>query len=372
MRFPWTRPTETAHEHDLETRQEQTDTVLAALIQRGGASGGQSLAAVHATAALESAAGLTGRSFASAEVTGPGLFADAVTPAVLEIIGRELIRRGNSVWLIDTTDGLKLLPAQSFDVDGPPDPRLWDYRITVGGPSFTQTSIHVPSAGVLHFRYAVDPGIPWRGRSPVEVASDSGRLSAETVLALGDEMSGPRGSLLGIPIDGQDSTVTNLRADIKTLKGRTLLLETGDWGGAAGGGQMMMKAERLGATMPASTIELAKHASAEVYSACGFSPAIFASDAAPAALREANRLALGTVAALGKLVQAELKEKLDPELRLSWAEIRSTDIQTRTRSVKQLVDAGLTIKEAMAVAGLEVPARKPNAYDVRDHSSGDT
>ena len=181
-RPPWdteTRPA-TPRSEKLEERHD-TDLIQAALILRGGASGGRSLASVQATAALESAAGLTGRSFAAADVSGPDMFTDAITPDLLEVIGRELIRRGELCCLIDTSDGLALWPAQSYDVDGPPDPRLWWYRVTVGGPSRTWTQINVPAQGVLHFRYAVDPAQPWRGRSPLAVAYDSGKLSAETV-----------------------------------------------------------------------------------------------------------------------------------------------------------------------------------------------
>ena len=58
------------------------------------------------------------------------------------------------------------------------------------------------------------------------------------------------------------------------------------------------------------------------------------------------------MAALGKKVEAELRLKLSPEIGLSWGEIRSTDIQTRTRSVGQLVTAGLPLADAMKTAGL--------------------
>ena len=109
----------------------------------------------------------------------------------------------------------------------------------------------------------------------------------------------------------------------------------------------------MGLIRPQSMVELAAHASAEVWAACGYNPAIFQAGQA-ASLREANRLALGVVAALGRKVEAEFREKLAPEIGLSWGEIRSTDIQTRTRSVKQLVDAGLPLEDAMSVAGLKV------------------
>ena len=343
-------PSEPLQSGPVEVRHE-SDLILAALIARGGASGGRSLANVQATAALESAAGLTGRSFAAADVDGPEMFTRAITPDLLETIGRELIRRGELVCLIDTSAGLAIWPAQSYDVDGPPDPRLWYYRVTVGGPSHTWTQIGVPANGVLHFRYGVDPAQPWRGRSPLSIAADSGRLSAETVSALADESSGPRGALLGLPIPGDDPTVAGLRSDLKDMAGKVALLETGDMGGAPGGGMVNLKPERVGANPPASMVELAAHASAEVWAACGYNPAIFESGQA-ASLREANRLALGVVAALGKKVEAELRLKLDMGIGLSWGEIRSTDIQTRTRSVGQLVTAGLPLADAMKTAGL--------------------
>ena len=253
--------------------------------------------------------------------------------------------------MIDTSGGLALWPAQSYDVDGSPNPKSWYYRVTIGGPSRTWTQINVPAEGVLHFHYGVDPAQPWRGRSPLGIAADSGRLSSETVLALADESSGPRGSLLGLPVPGDDPTVAGLRSDLKDMAGKVALLETGDFGGAPGGGMVNLKPERVGANPPASMVELAAHASAEVWAACGYNPAIFESGQA-ASLREANRLALGVVAALGKKVEAELRLKLSPEIGLSWGEIRSTDIQTRTRSVGQLVTAGLPLADAMKTAGL--------------------
>ena len=347
MKWPWNQDkAEVRHESDL---------ILAALIARGGASGGRSLASVQATAALEAAAGITGRSFAAADVDGPDMFTSAITPDLLEVVGRELIRRGELVCLIDTSDGLALWPAQSYDVDGPPDSRRWYYRVTIGGPSHTWTQIGVPAAGVLHFKYGVDPAQPWRGRSPLAVAYESGRLSSETVSALADESSGPRGALLGLPVPGDDPTLVRLRADLKDMQGKVALLETGDWGGAPGGGDVNGKPMRVGANPPASMVELAEHASAEVYAACGYSPMLFAAGGQAAGLREANRLALGVVAALGRKVEAELRLKLDMAIGLSWGEIRSTDIQTRTRSVGQLVTAGLPLADAMATAGLTMP-----------------
>ena len=95
-------------------------------------------------------------------------------------------------------------------------------------------------------------GMPWTrrgpgpGADPIQVAALAGRLSAETVKALGDEASGPTGRLLGIPVDGQDDTVNGLQADILNAKGKVALLETGDWGNS-GESKVDLKTERFGA-----------------------------------------------------------------------------------------------------------------------------
>ena len=131
------------------------------------------------------------------------MFTSAITPDLLEVIGRELIRRGELVCLIDTSDGLALWPAQSYDVDGPPDPRRYWYRVTIGGPSHTWTQINVPAQGVLHFKYGVDPAQPWRGRSPLAIAAmNPGGCPVRRWRRLPTNPAGPIGAtFLGIPVD---------------------------------------------------------------------------------------------------------------------------------------------------------------------------
>ena len=159
--------------------------MIAAIIARGDG------AAATATGALEAAAGFVQRAFASAEVEAPDMIARALTPACLGMIGRALIRGGE----------LRLWPCESWDVSG--NYRDWRYRLTCGGRSRTRTFKSVESTSTLHFRYAVDPSRPWRGLSPLAVASLAGKLSAETAAALSDEASGPRGAFLPVPVDGR-------------------------------------------------------------------------------------------------------------------------------------------------------------------------
>ena len=62
----------------------------------------------------------------------------------------------------------------------------------LAGPDRTSTLYSVSAERVIHIRYAQDPERPWRGVGPIQAAALAGRLSAETLEALGDEASGPR------------------------------------------------------------------------------------------------------------------------------------------------------------------------------------
>ena len=198
---------------DLETRAESSygDAVIAALVGRAE---GRTLAVPSGTGALEACSGLVGRAFAASEVAGADSLTRVLTPGVLEMIGRSLIRQGEIVFYVDSSSGsLRLVPAETHDVVGGPFPEEWEYHLTLGGPSRTVTYDDVPAQSVLHFRYAADPATPWRGNGPIQVAALAGRLSAETVRALGDEASGT-GRPTSWPLPGvsmaQDSTVEAL------------------------------------------------------------------------------------------------------------------------------------------------------------------
>ena len=328
------------------------DTVIAALLARVS---GKSLATVNATAALESCAGFVGRAFASAEITGRPIITNALTPECMELVGRSLMRRGEQVFVIDVSNGmLKLLPAETWDIDGSADPDSWEYRVTVGGPSGTLTFPYYPAQGVLHFKYAVDSAQPWRGNSPLAVAHLAGRLSAETVNMLADESSGPVGRLLPLPIENKEGTIEELKNGIRDARGRVATVLSGDWGNTSAGG-VDGRTYRYGAEPGQPLVNLLKQASDEIYASCGFNPALFTSGDA-ASLRESYRIALaGTIQPLSKLVQSEINAKLDAGVSIDFTELRAADLSGRARAFQSMVGGGMDVAQAVAVAGLMTP-----------------
>ena len=57
---------------------------------------------------------------------------------------------------------------------------------------------------------------------------------------------------------------------------------------------------------------------------------------------------------MGKMVESELRTKLDGEVPLSWQELRASALSGRARAFQSMVGGGMTVAEAVSVAGLMV------------------
>ena len=141
--------------------------------------------AVTTGAALASRLYETG--LASADVSGPG--AALLPPHVLGYIGRAMATRGEAV-LLAALEGdmpaLWLSPCSDWDLSGGHRPRQWRYRLTMSGPSATE-SRNATADEVVHVRHHCDSRIPWRGRSPLSVAASTGALAGAWEQALREE-----------------------------------------------------------------------------------------------------------------------------------------------------------------------------------------
>lgn len=350
MRWPW---------QARETRSDSsyTDTLVAWL---ASAAGGESTTIPTATAALEACAGAVGRAFAAARVMAPDPFVAALSPECLASIGRALIRRGEWIAHIAIAGGeLRLIPASSHDVRGDPDPATWRYRLNLAGPDAQLTINSAAAEAVVHCRYATELERPWRGLGPLQVATIAGRLSAETVAALADEASGPRGHLLPIPKDGKDPTVAALKADLAALKGAVALVEQmGDQWGAGDRRTVTAdwSAKRLGANPPGPLVDAAKVATMEVYAACGVPPGMFDSGGTSQGAREDYRRFLTlTVGPLARLIAGELSAKLEAEIVIDFDPLRPADLAGRATAFAKLVGGGMELERAVALSGLLAP-----------------
>ena len=331
-----------------------TDTLIQTIVEQAS---GATLARPAATGALEASASLIARCFAAAVVSGPDHFVAALGPSTLSMIGRALIRQGEIVFAIEILKGrVVLLPAASWDVTGEHDPASWSYRLTLGGPSRLTTLEPVPSEGMVHVRLQADPEQPWKGVSPLASAALAGRLSAETMMALADEASGPRGFLLPSPVDGADPTVAALKSDIRALRGKVALVESTSSGWAGDGTQSRPKgdweARRLGAAPGAPLIEQADLASREVFAACGIPLSVVTTSEGTGQREGFRRLLHSTIMPLAKIVSEELSDKFEVPISLSFDDLFAADLAGRARAFQSLVNGGMDTTKAAGLAGL--------------------
>ena len=252
---------------------------------------------------------------------------------------------------------VRLIPASSWHWEGTHDPSTWTVRVTCYGPS-TSTTWNLPAAAVVFVRWGGTPGQPYVGTGPTSWAHTSTRLMAETERSLADESAGPLANLLAIPSDGGDGSdddpLRDLKADIRTARGRALLVETSaaGWGeGRSAAPARDWMASRLGPMPPDSMAKIADSAFARVLAACGCSVALF-DDSDGTSKREALRqFHLGTVQPLARMLARELSSKLEVDVRLTF-DLYNVDLAGRAQAFQKLVAGGISINEALVTSGL--------------------
>ena len=349
MRWPWR--TEQRAEPDAQGSpwgEPYTDAIVAAI--QAQATGASHVNAA-ALASLETAAGMYARAFASAEVTPRTTATAALTPAVLALTGRELVRRGECCLYVDVARGaVTIRPAGSWDVRGGMDESRWFYRIDLFGASAHTTRL-VPSESVIHPRYAVRPDRPWQGVSPLAWCPETATLAARIERHVATDVDGPVGQFG--TVEGTAAQADSVEAAMRRLRGTVALASAGGPAppGAAPAGRVL---ERVGADPADAIPALREQVTTAVLGACGVPPEL-ASGGAETARREAWRQFLhGTIAPVGRIVAAELAAKLDaPDLRLTFKALMASDVQGRARAYQSLTKAGMDGAQASRLAGFD-------------------
>ena len=334
-----------------EHRADATDAIVSALL--AGAAGTGAAPHSEALAAVEIAAGLWSRAFASATVAPDTLATRALTPSVLAALGRGLALRGEAVFMIDVDGGLLLTQAASWTVEGGTRPESWRYVVDLPMPGGRGVKRAVGADSVVHVRYAVRPSQPWAGVSPLGLAAETATLAGWIERRLAEETSTVSAYLMPLPEMKGDTA--DLKTDLKTGRGRLLLVDTtaGGWSaGKAAAPRADWQSVRLGANPPATLGTLREDVKGDVLSAFGVPAALHSSAAAS---REGYRQFLqGTIAPLSKLVAEELSDKLDvPGLAFDFRELRAADVASRARAYGVLIGAGMGEQEAKEATGLD-------------------
>ena len=342
-------------------RRQSTGGDYTAAVVRAIQAQAASLVDVTGTAAVEAAAGALSRAFAAAEVSGPSWVRQAVRPEFLGQVGRELVRSGQSMHIISVSElgELALLPCSSWDFEGgDPRPATWTVRATCNGPRGLVVR-RLPFTGVVFVKWGNLAGQAFAGRGPLAWAHTSARLQSETERSLADEAGGPVAQLMAIPQDGGDGQegdpLADLKADLRTARGRALLLETvaAGWGeGKSAAPLRDWRPERLGPNPPASLEAVMGRGFMEVLAACGVPPGLFV-DADGTAQRESYRRFFSlTVEPLAAMLAAELSGKLEADIGLGFSGRFAADLSGRARAFQSMVGAGMDLAKAAGLAGL--------------------
>ena len=340
MRFPWTR----------ETRQDTDygDALLAAIFAQAQGTKGPIKARVGAVAA---AAGWWARAFASAKLT-PGIVADAFGPALRGYTGRQLILKGEVVFVLDGVGGLTLTPAASWEVNGGTDPSTWTYKATINGPSLAVV-LEVPASRILHLMYQRSESQPWRGVGPLEDCAETFALAQALETRLRQEVGGPVGMVVPMPDGGQTG---GLELDVNTMRGEVRLTPStsNNWQtGSTGAPRTDWRSLRIGAEPPDTLRGLRLDSERSILAACGVPPTLAQpSDGSFAreALRQFLHIGIQPIA-------LELADTIADTFGLDsfafdFSAMFASDLSGRARAFGQMVSNGMAVDKAARLTNL--------------------
>ena len=347
MRFPWSK-----RETRAQSSTGYTNLLLSALVS---AAKGTTEGDGAAVAAAEVAAGLWGRCFSGAAVQPAGNIARALSPSILEMLAREVIRRGDSLFMIDVQGGaLSLLPVAHWDIFGGFRPDSWTYQCTLNAPDSTYT-VTLPADQVIHVRYGASASQPWKGISPFAACPATSHLAGMIETRLGEEASAAVATLIPIP-EGTTTTQTEvLRDSLANLRGKLALVPSagGGWGaGDRAAPRTGWRTERLGANPPESLAKLRTDTARHILAAAGVPVELFEGGEGTSAREAFRRFLHASVAPVARLIEAELSAKLETAVSFNFDQLFAADIQGRARAFQSLVGGGMDVSEALAVTGL--------------------
>ena len=327
------------------------------------------VADVSSTAAIEAAAGALSRALMSAEVEGPSWVQDAVSPVWLAQVGRSIVREGSSLSVIGQRgDRFTLTPAAFWNFEAltrpdDSDEEDWMCRATTYGPSSSTTRL-LPRQRLVFLRWGTSPGTRYRGQGPTSWASLTARLQGEVERSLGDEAGGPVAQMLVTPegvdtASDDDSDVwADVRVALKNAKGGLALLESVRTGGGDGPSAAPARdwdPRRLGPAPTAEMVALADQAFMRMLAACGCPPSLFVSDDGTAQREAVRRWHMNTVNPITKLLEHELRLRLEVDVRLRH-DTYAMDMVSRATVVDKLVRAGVPIATAMSAVNIGAEA----------------
>ena len=306
-------------------------------------------------AVVESCVALISDPFLVASITGLTL-----PKRFLYTAARDVLRHGNSVWLIETSTGtLELMRVAKWGVEGSSlSPASWMYNLTLCVPD-GEIKRRTPASGVVHLRLAGDADKDWLGKAPWQNASLTADTMGELERGVRDESSIYAGRLWTSPDASTIAQNQAMAASITALKGgHQVVAETT----AAGFGQGRIAAPAAD-WKPVSTGQhhqqgnsfMRTQVEGSLAAAYGVPSAFFNPNGTAPALREAKRQAfLNRTIPMATLFSEELTAKLGQDVRIGWTNLadQSVDVHLRARGAAAVAELVTDKNQLLQLVGL--------------------
>ena len=297
----------------------------------------------------------------------PGL----LTPSFLADYAQRMILSGEAIYMIDVdVDGqIALIPSFETQLKGGYSPLSWLYEVSLPRPGQAPVVRRVPAAGIVHVRWGQLPTSPWAGRSPLARAGVTGEQLARIEQSLLHDASVPTGGLMPLPDGATQAHITQAATALKTGKGHTSTIETTSSGFGQGPSAKPAhdwEQKRFGPEPPQENVLLRNSTSDLVLGALGVNSKLLDGDGS-SAMAAWRLLLLGPVQTLASLLESEVADKLKTPLRLDLSPAGATDVRGLGRAVGSLVGAGMDLRAAMAIAGLD--SRLVKDVEVVEHTN---
>ena len=328
-----------------ETRASIADATDAALARHIDTLSGEP-GTVRALAVAETCAGLWERCMASATVTPDIPALRSVSPHLLAVMGRALAFRGEFVGVIEIAEGAAMLtPAATWDITGAASPSGWMYRLDLTGPTTTRT-MSLPSDAVVHVRIGAAVETPWRGRSPLARSPLTAGLAARVEKALDKDQRVPVGRIFPIEVPAPKQ-----RKDIEgsIIKGGLTVIDQLSPRGEQQAASRWTPAS-YGPSADQNSVTLRENLVNDVLGAFGIPPVLYATTGDGSGQREAwRRFWAGTMQPLARLLQAELRTKLDPRAEVMLDALRASDEDGRSRAFTRRTQGAAVLVEKLSL-----------------------
>ena len=326
----------------------ETRNYADALLDRLYETAGQTTTPASSGSAAQLAAGWIGRTLSTVRLF-PGARSVPFPPADLSAVGRDLVKSGQSVWVLRGRRWIQCSPIAEVSI-APGLPESWLYNVQLAG---SDRPLRAIGRDVLHIRWSHDATRPGVGVGPLE--NKAARIAANLESVLLGESSGGFGYLMGLP-PGSDPFLEKIKARIASMRGKLLALENTFKPSPLSPEQdakfsIFQKPVRFGFDPPETVLQTWQQASAYVLESCGLPSQLLMKSEGMASRELLRRVRATLLEPLTEITLAELTKTGNPH-KAEFSGDLATDLATRARSFQSLVKGGMDIDKAAALSGL--------------------